>query len=138
MTSAASRFVPYASDPDTAGFFAFAKQGQLALRFCVSCGRALHLPRAYCSLCGSWEGEWRPITGEGSLHSWTRVEHSLHPAYPAPYTIVLVDVEGPARLVGYLPGAPELSAGQRFRVWFDDIGNGVIIPQWAPTDAPDL
>ena len=47
-------------DHDTGGFFEAAARGELVVRACSKCGAILHVPRAYCHTCGSWDGEWRP------------------------------------------------------------------------------
>ena len=66
------------------------------------------------------------------------VEHQVHPAYPVPYTIVLVDVdEAPGvRYVGSIPGRPDLVDAMAMRVRFDTVDDGVVLPQWEPADAP--
>ena len=100
--------LPVTDDRDTGGFFEAAARGELVVRACSSCGTVLHLPRAYCRTCGSWDGEWRAVGGTGTLHSWTVADHQVHPAYPVPYTIVLVDLDDApgVRLLGHLPGQP--------------------------------
>jgi uncharacterized protein len=129
----AARLLPVVDDVDTGGFFEAAQRGELVVRRCEGCGAVLHLPRAYCHACGSWDGRWAPVAGTGTLHSWTVVEHQVHPAYPAPYTVVLVQLDDvAARLVGWLPGRPELAPGQPMRVWFETVDDGVVLPQWAP------
>jgi uncharacterized OB-fold protein len=132
----ALRLVPVDDDLDTGGFFEAARRGVLAIRRCDGCNGALHVPTAYCHSCGSWEGRWEPVAGRGSVYSWTTVTHQVHPAYPVPYTVVLVQLEDvPAgRLVGYLPGAPELRVGQPMEVWFETIDDGVVLPQWRPVN----
>ena len=129
-----NRPVPVADDRDTGGFFAAAARGELVVRRCAACARVLHLPRAYCAACGSWEGEWMPVTGRGHLYSWTVAEHAVHPAFEAPYTIVLVELddEPRVRLVGHLPGAPELVAGQPMEAWFETVDDGTVLVQWRP------
>jgi uncharacterized OB-fold protein len=126
--------LPVDDDRDTAGFFEAARRGELALRACTRCGEFLHVPRAYCRACGSWEGEWRVVAGSGTLHSWTVADHQVHPAFPTPYTIVLVDVDAApgVRLVGHLPGSPDLHAGMPMRVRFESLTDGVVVPQWEP------
>ncbi|MET0578071.1 MAG: OB-fold domain-containing protein, partial [Ilumatobacteraceae bacterium] len=113
--------LPVDDDHDTGGFFEAARRGELVVRACSSCGTLLHLPRAFCHRCGSWDGEWRPVAGTGTLHTWTVVDHQVHPAYPVPYTIVLVDLDDApgVRLLGHLPGSPDLQAGMPMRVRFD-------------------
>ncbi len=131
---AATRLVPVDDDRDTAGFWEAARRHELVVHACDHCGTVLHLPRAYCHTCGSWDGHWQVVTGHGHLYSWTTVEHQVHPAYPVPYTIVLVELDDAAgtRLVGSLPGAPHLVEGQPMTVWFEELDDGVVVPQWAP------
>ena len=131
----AERPLPRIDDPDTGGFFAAAAGDVLALCTCGACGAVLHLPRAYCHHCGAWETTWRPVSGDGRLYSWTTVEHQVHPAFPVPYTVVLVELadEPGARLVGYLPGRPELEAGMAMRVWFEAVADDTKLPQWSPS-----
>jgi len=128
-----THLVPVDDDPDTGGFFEAARREELVIRVCLGCGAVLHLPRAYCHTCGSWDGRWRPVAGFGTLYSWTVVEHQVHPLYPVPYTVVLVELEDvpSVRFVGHLCGAPDLVPGQRMRVWFDDT-EGAVVPQWRP------
>jgi DUF35 OB-fold domain, acyl-CoA-associated len=60
------------------------------------------------------------------------VEHQVHPAYPVPYTVVLVQLDDvAARLIGRLPGRPDLAPGQPMQVWFEEL-DGAVLPQWAP------
>jgi uncharacterized OB-fold protein len=126
--------IPVVDDPDTGGFFEAARRHELAVCFCASCDAALHLPRAYCHRCGAWGNAWRAVAVTGTLHSFTIVEHQVHPAFPVPYTIVLVDIDGLAdvRLIGDLPGRPLLEIGMAMRVRFDDVADGVVLPRWEP------
>jgi uncharacterized OB-fold protein len=127
------RLLPVNDDRDTGGFFEAARREELVVRVCDACGTVLHLPRAYCHTCGSWDGHWQPTSGRGRLYSWTTVEHQVHPAFPVPYTIVLIQLDDvPARFVGYLPGAPDLAAGQLMEVWFEALDDRTVLPQWRP------
>jgi uncharacterized OB-fold protein len=131
----ATPLLPVVDDRDTGGFFEAARRGELVVRACSSCGAVLHVPRAYCKHCGSWEGEWKQVAGTGTLHSWTVVDHQVHPGYPVPYTIVLVDLDdAPVRLLGHVPGSPDLHDGLPMRVRFDEVADGVVLPQWEPAD----
>jgi len=131
--------IPVCDDIDTAGFFEAARQHRLVVRTCGRCQASIHMPVAHCARCGSWEGYWRDVPGRGRLHSWTVVEHQVHPAYPVPYTIVLVDLEGAdgVRLVGRLAGAPPLFDGQAMQVQFDSLGDDVVLPNWRPAETAD-
>jgi uncharacterized OB-fold protein len=132
-TPTRARILPVEDDHDTGGFFAAARRGELVVRVCDDCGAVLHVPVAYCHHCGGWEGTWTPVQGTGRLVSWTTAEHQVHPAYPVPYTIVLVELDDRpgVRFVGSLPGAPQLTDGQAMRVWFEELDDAVL-PQWEP------
>jgi uncharacterized OB-fold protein len=130
---APQRLLPETADHDTGGFFAAAAREELAICACAACGAVLHLPRAYCARCGSWDTVWRTVPGRGRLYSWTTVEHQVHRAFPVPYTILLVELEDApeVRLIGYLPGRPELEAGMPLRAWFEPVDDdGTRLPQW--------
>jgi uncharacterized protein len=134
MASVARRLLPVDDDPDTGGFWAAARDHRLVIRVCDGCGAVLHVPRAYCHTCGSWEGHWQPVSGRGRLYSWTVAEHQVHPAYPVPYTIVLVELDDlpHVRMVGSVPGTPELADNQPMQVWWEELDDGVVLPQWEP------
>lgn len=128
------RPLPVTDDEETGGFWNAATEHRLVVRACNSCSAILHLPKSYCHHCGSWDVGWRDVPQTGSLYSWTVLQHSIHEAFPAPCTVVLVQVdEHPeVRFVGQLPGAPELYDGMPMRVRFEDVEPGITIPQWEP------
>ncbi len=71
------------------------------------------------------------------LVSWTVAEHQVHPAFPVPYTLVLVELdEAPGvRLAGYLPGRPTLHAGMAMRAEFQRPQDSVTLVNWIPTSS---
>jgi uncharacterized OB-fold protein len=78
--------------------------------------------------------EWRKVSGTGRLYSWIVVERQLHPSFPVPYTVVLVELDDApgTRLVGNMAGMPKLEAGMRMQVRFDRLPDGTVLPQWDP------
>jgi uncharacterized OB-fold protein len=134
---APARLLPVDDDLDTGGFFEAARRGAIAIRRCNGCDAVLHVPVSYCRHCGSWEGRWEEVAGRATLYSWTVVTHQVHPAYPVPYTVVLVDLDDlpGTHLVGRLDGAPDLHAGQRMEAWFEELPEGVVLPNWRPVPA---
>jgi uncharacterized OB-fold protein len=129
-----NRVLPVVDDRDTSGFWEAARRGELVVRVCDQCGQVLHLPRAYCNQCGSWESSWKAASGRGHLYSWTTVTHQVHPAFAPPYTIVLVELADfpGVRLVGHVAGEPPLHAGQAMQAWFETLEDGTVLPQWRP------
>ncbi len=125
--------VPVTDDLDTHGFFAGAAKGKLTVRVCATCRFTLHAPTPYCAECGSWATEWKAVAGIGTVYSWTIVEHQTHPAYPVPFTLVLVALDdAPVRLIGHLPGRVELRPGQAMQIRFDTRPDGTVVPDWEP------
>ena len=126
------RMIPNTQDHDTAGFFAAAAEGRLVYRACSDCGRGLHPPTAHCPFCGGWSTVWRDAKGTGTLHTWSTVMHQIHPDYPAPYTLVVVELDDApeVRLMGRLDGEPALADGMPMQVWFEKLGDGPTLPQW--------
>ena len=64
--------------------------------------------------------------------SWVVARHTVHPAFPAPYTVLLVELDGAegARLVGHLEGAPHLYDGAPVRVRWEHLADDTVLPQW--------
>lgn len=134
-TGPAARMLPATDDLDTGPFFAAASEGRLVIQRCIGCGTVLHVPRAHCHRCGGWETTWEEQSGRGRLYTWTAVTHQVHPAHPVPYTVVVVKLDDTdVNLLGSVPGTPELRAGQAMQVWFEDLGEGVFLPNWRPAD----
>lgn len=131
---AADRILPVVDDRDTAPIFAAAAQGRLIHRFCRDCKAGLHPPTEHCPRCGGWNTGWREDEGHATLYSWSTVAHSVHPAYPAPYTVAVVTLDSSPdiRFVTHLPGAPDLRAGQKMALWFERVAPDIVLPQWKP------
>jgi uncharacterized OB-fold protein len=123
---------PVDFDRDTGAFFKAAREGRLVYRVCLDCGTGIHMPSTFCGACGGHNTEWRTAAGTGTLFSWTTVMHQVHPAYPTPYTIIVVALDDAAsvRMIGCLPGQPTLRAGQPMAVEFDSASRARGLPQW--------
>ncbi len=130
--------LPNTADPDTSGFWVAAQSHEVAVCTCANCGAALHLPRSYCHRCQSWTVEWRTVSPTARLVSWTVAEHQVHPAFPVPYTFVLVALDDfpDVRLAGHLPGRPTLTAGMAMQADFVTAADGVTLVNWIPSAAP--
>lgn len=128
------RILPYDQDPDTGPFFAAMQERRLVYRRCGRCGRGNHVPTTSCRYCASADTGWHESSGGGTLYSWTVVTHQVHPAYPVPYTVVVVALDDApdVRLIGHIAGTPYLTAGEAMRVSFEDWGGGFLLANWRP------
>jgi uncharacterized OB-fold protein len=126
--------LPVTDDRDSGPFFAAAREGKLVFRACSVCQRGIHPPVPFCTHCGG-EGHWREASGLGHVHSFTVVMHQIHPDYPAPYTLVSVELADNAdvRLMGRLDGAVDLAPGAKMRVRFDEVAPDTVLPNWEPS-----
>ena len=134
MSPLPGRPIPVVDDEETGGFWRAATEHRLVVRACNACGAKLHLPKSYCHHCESWDVSWQEVQPSGSVYSWTVLHHTIHDAFPAPCTVVLVQLdEDPSiRFIGHLAGEAKLFVGMPMRVRFEDIESGVTLPQWEP------
>lgn len=125
--------LPVTDDRDSGPFFQAAREGRLVYRACAACNRGIHPPLPFCPACGG-DGEWREASGRGHVHCSTTVTHQIHPDYRAPYTLAAVELaESPeVRLMARLDGAIDLAAGTPMRVVFDEVAEGIVLPNWQP------
>lgn len=93
-------------DRDTASFWEAQNRHELKFQRCTSCSAVRYLVGPLCPQCHSFEHEWIASSGRGTIHSYTVVRHQTHPAFPVPYTVLLVEMEEGPRVIAQLR-APE-------------------------------
>ena len=105
------------------GFWQGIKEHQLVFQRCKECSTWIHPPRPTCPKCRSFEKEWAPSTGKGTIHSWVTYRESPHPGFKAPYSVVLVELEEGVRLVSNMVDIKpeEIFIGMPVEVVFDDV-----------------
>ena len=110
-------------DRDTAPFWEAQDQHELKFQRCSHCQSVRYLVGPLCPECRSFEFEWVASSGKGTIHSYTVVRHQTHPAFPVPYTIVLVEMEEGPRVIAQLRAADdaEFDIGAPVRVEWDDL-----------------
>lgn len=74
-------------------FWESASRDELRMQRCSSCSTYRYPPGACCPNCLSLEAEWVPVSGKGRVLSWTTIHRHYLPAYPPPYTVVVVHLE---------------------------------------------
>lgn len=91
------------------------REGRFSTTRCDDCGETTFPPKTVCPNCLSQRLSWQPLSGRGTLYSYTRVW-----AAPAvfeeevPYTLCVVDLEEGLRVASRLlaadVGGPEVGA----------------------------
>lgn len=132
-------------EPDdvTAFFWRGAAEGTLLVLRCMVCSYLSHPPDVACARCGAVELEPTPVSGYGSVYSFTVVRQAFDPAFlrEVPYVVALVELdEQPglrvlANLVDVALDAVEI--GMRVAVAFEDRGDQVV-PQFRPSERPAI
>ncbi|MEV6104063.1 OB-fold domain-containing protein [Streptomyces sp. NPDC051940] len=131
-------------DDDGAPFWTYAARGELRVQACAGCGEPRFPPRPCCPHCGSFDTDWRLMSGRGRIWSYVVPHPPLLPSYAdvAPYNVVLVELadDPRIRLVGNVVAAPDaaldsvpaerLRIGAAVRAVFWDTGEGVTLPRW--------
>jgi uncharacterized OB-fold protein len=120
--------------PQNRAFWTGGATGQLLIQRCSSCGRWVHPPDDRCGACG---GELRPepVSGRGTVFTYTVNMHQFHPDVPPPNLIAIVelieqdDLRIPTDIVDCAPAA--LHGGLPVRVLFERHGE-IYYPLFEP------
>ena len=83
-------------DPYAEQFWTFTEQQELRLQRCGECGHLRWPPGPVCDQCLSEDYAWEEVSGRGTLLSWVIYRRRYFPEYPAPHTVLMVELdEGP-------------------------------------------
>ena len=86
------------------------RAGELRVQRCRRCREFQWGPEWICHECLAFEMEWVAVPPRGSIYSWERAWHPVHPALKdhGPYVVVLVELPqaGNVRMIGNLVGDP--------------------------------
>jgi uncharacterized protein len=104
----------------------------MQLQKCSECGAFRYPPGPTCPSCLSTDYAWTPIEGKGRILSWTTFHRQYLPAYPAPHTVVAVELsEGPI-MIGHVAAeeANKLKVDASVRMIYVDHADGYRIPSF--------
>jgi len=125
-----------AADEISAPFWNAARERRLVIQRCAECGYYNHPPRAFCDACLSQRLAFEPVTGNGTVHTFT-VMHQRDVAgfeHEAPFINIVIELaEQPMLLmVANLPITERnrVRIGASVEVYFEDRGGDNIIPQF--------
>jgi uncharacterized protein len=89
-----------------------AQRGELLGQQCGGCASYWHPPRSMCPKCHSLDQRHVPLSGKGTIYSWTMPVHPLPIGFTAAPVVILVQLEEgivARRLAGALRGASSTS-----------------------------
>jgi uncharacterized OB-fold protein len=109
----------------SAGFWEAARRHELVIQRCTSCERYRHYPQPRCPHCGSDDWSWAPVSGRGTIYTYTVTHHSFHPAWAdlRPYAVATVELPEGVRMVSDLPpeDTADVAIGAPVEVFFEDL-----------------
>jgi uncharacterized protein len=123
-------------DASSTAFWEAAANHVLTVARCRHCGQATMPPDVVCPHCHTTDPgfEYAPVSGRGTVRSWTVVRQAMLPGFDDDLPFVLVDVElaeqSELRLIGRLRNGvgADLRIGAAVAVAFDDLAPGVAVP----------
>jgi uncharacterized OB-fold protein len=124
-----------ATDPGVsaygAPFWAGCARGELLVQQCGRCATRIFPPEPLCPGCLSPQLEWRPSRLTGTVYSFSVVHRSPGPAYPVPYALAVIDMDGGWSLLSNIiaddetgPQFEAVRSGARVRAEFTDKPEG--------------
>ncbi|MGF1599120.1 MAG: Zn-ribbon domain-containing OB-fold protein [Acidimicrobiales bacterium] len=114
------------------------RQQQLVLQECDACQQRLFPPKTHCPACGSGALSWRPVSGTGTIYSFTIARRPPHPVFAeqCPLAIAIVELdEGPRMITNIVECAPDrIEVGMAVQVAFEPIDDtDVMLPVFRPS-----
>ena len=116
---------------DDAPFFASVHARNMALQRCVACRRFRYYPAPICPHCASFHFAWEPVSGRGTVHSFTWVYRAA-PGFEAmvPYAYGVVELEeGPMMTTVFVDvGIDQLRIGLPALVSYEQVTEDCTLP----------
>ncbi|GAA2901595.1 OB-fold domain-containing protein [Streptosporangium fragile] len=116
---------------DTLTYWDACRRGELVIQRCTACDRRVHLPAPECPHCGGTDLPYEPVSGDGTVHTFTVVHRSFVPEFRGrePYVLAWIDLPEGVRAFGQVVECPPdlVRIGMPVRVTFVDD-----LPQWRP------
>jgi len=117
-------------------FWEAAKQHKLVIQRCQECGYFNHPPRPACDACQSQQLQFEPVSGRGTIYSYTVMHQPNIAGFEdqIPYVNIFVELEEQPLLfvVSNLPGSEKdkVRIGGRVEAYFEDVDAEVTLPQF--------
>jgi len=121
--------------PETKHFWDGTKSGELRLQRCRDCDHVYFPPRPFCPSCSSRSVDVFRASGRARLLSYV-INQRPHPAWDAPYSIAIVELEEGPRMMSNIVGCaqtPEaLKLDMPLTVTFEALSDDIALPLFQP------
>jgi len=120
---------------NTKPFWEAAREGALVIQYCRETGRPQFFPRPVSLATGKRNLEWREVSGNGKVYSWTTT-YSAWPGHEdrVPYICALVELdEGVRMLVNLLNcKSDDVKIGMKVKLCWEKLTDDVNYPAFEP------
>jgi uncharacterized protein len=121
--------------PQSARLWDSCVEHAMELQRCDACGRFWYYPSPICPHCSSLEFTWTPISGKGTVYSFSWVYRPA-PGFDddVPYAYALVELEeGPIMSTNVVNSSEQaLSIGMPVRIHYSDVTPDITLPLFEP------
>ena len=85
----------------TRPFWDACERGELVAQRCAACDAYRHYPQLLCPDCLSPDYAWAPLSGRGTIYSYSVAHRAFHPAWAehVPYVVATIELEEGVRMV---------------------------------------
>lgn len=126
---------PDLNDTATSPYFEAAARHELVLPYCDDWGLVFFPPREHCPACWRRDLSWRPVSGTGTVWTFTEVHVAFYDdtwADDVPYVVAVIELdEGPRLLANIVESdTGSLAIGDRVEVTFEDRSEDLTLPMF--------
>ncbi|RIK39024.1 MAG: hypothetical protein DCC58_15895 [Chloroflexi bacterium] len=123
-------------DPTTLPYWESVKAHAMRIQRCNDTGKFFFYPRGVSPFTLSKNISWEPVSGSGTLYTYTIVHRHYHPGFASeiPYVVALVELDEGVRIMADLvdvePDPQKIKIGSRVEVVYDDVTEEVTLPRF--------
>ena len=122
--------------PVTRPFWDGLAEGRICVQRCRDCEKWVFYPRSHCSHCLSDRLEWREVSGDASLYTFTVTRQPTAPFFAdeVPQRLAVVELAEGIRITSTLVGVDDaqIRIGMRLKPVFDRVSDAVTMLRFAP------
>ena len=123
----------------TRPFWEAAAQKRLVIQRCTKCEEYVWCPRPACTECGCDQLTWTPVSGRGSVFSFTVIRQVIARGANAfekeiPYVVAWIDLDEGPRLCSNVVDCPldQIVIGMPVEVLFEEASPEISLPKFRP------
>ena len=128
---------PALADSTTLPFWQAAAEHRLVVQRCTACEHTRHPPAPICPECRSSDADWKQLSGEGEIYTYTIVHRPIAANQELPYVIAVVSLEdsGGLRMISNVVDIDpdDLAIGLPVELVWEDMSADLAIPRFRPT-----